>query len=129
MRFQLGEHLRRREVPRQRFMTVQNVTWMFLHDYINCIEKTIEVTFHDEWRSNVRHYEITDEHHAQIGQVNEHGIMSLPAMNRNQLDAGSANFQLRLAVDGCVGLETTYVIGVVAFPKEAFPDRVGPVEF
>jgi uncharacterized damage-inducible protein DinB len=37
---------------------------MFLHDDIDCIEKAIEVTFDDEGRSNVRHDEITDEHHA-----------------------------------------------------------------
>jgi hypothetical protein len=101
-------------------MTVQHVTGMFLHYDIDCIEKAIEVTFHDEWRSDVRHDEITDEHHAQFGQVNEHSVMRLSAMNGNQLDAGSANSQLGLAIDGCVGLETTYAIGVVAFPKEAF---------
>src|SRR5262249_32166179 len=110
-------------------MTVQHITWMFLHDDIDCIEKAIEVTFHDKWCSNVRHDEITDEHHAQFGQVNEHGIMRLSAMDRNQLDAGSANFQLGLAIDGCVGLETTYAIGVVAFPKEGFGNRLRSVEF
>ena len=101
-------------------MTVQHITWMCLHYDIDCIEKAIEVTFHDEWRSNVRHDEITDEHRAQIGQVNEHGVMRLSAMDGNQLDVGSANFQLGLVIDGCVGLETTYAIGVVAFAKEAF---------
>src|SRR5437867_5321961 len=110
-------------------MTVQHITWMVLHYDIDCIEKAIEVPFHDEWRSNVRHDEITDEHHAQIGQVNEHGIIRLSAMDRNQLDAGSANFQLGLAIDGCVGLETTYVIRVVVFPKEALVNRLRRVEF
>src|SRR5215831_1373130 len=129
MRLQLGEHLRRREVPRQRFVTVQHITWMFLDCNIDCVEKAFEVTFHDKWRSNVRHDEITDEHHAQFGQVNEHGVMRLSAMDGNQLDAGSANCQLGLAIDGCVGLETTYEIGVVAFPKKAFLNGVRPVEF
>src|SRR5215468_11712595 len=101
-------------------MTVQHITWMFLPDDIDCVEKAIEVTFHDKWCSKVRHDEIADEHHAQIGQVNEHGVMRLSAMDGNQLDVGSANFQLALAIDGCVGLETTDAIGVVAFPKEAF---------
>src|SRR5215471_12512439 len=119
VRLQLGEQLRRREVPRQRFVTVQHITWVFLHYNIDCVEKAIEVTFHDKWRSDVRHDEITDEHHAQIFQVNEHGVMRLSAMDGNQLDVGSANFQLGLAIDGCVGLETPYAIGVVAFPKEA----------
>src|SRR5215472_15785687 len=102
---------------------------MFLHDDVDCIEKAIEVTFHDKWCSNVRHDEITDEHRAQFGQVNEHGVMRLSAMDGNQLDTGSANFQLSLAIDGYVGLESTYAIGVVAFPKEAFLNGVRPVDF
>src|SRR5215831_11060722 len=110
-------------------MTVQHITWMFLHDEIDCVQKPIEVTFHDEWRSDVRHDEITDEHHAQIGQVNEHGVMRLSAMDGNQLNVGSANFQLGLAIDGCVGLETAYAIGVIAFPEEAFLNGVRPVNF
>src|SRR5262249_24400586 len=96
---------------------------------IDGVEKAIEVTFHHKWRSNIRHDEIADEHHAQFRQVNEHSVMRFTAMDGNQLDAGSANFQLGLAIDGCVGLEPTYAIDVVAFAKEAFLNGVRPVEF
>src|SRR5438876_2141366 len=110
-------------------MTVQHIAWMFLHDYIDCIEKAIEVTFYDEWCSDVRHDEITDEHHAQIGQMDEYRIVRLSAMDRNQLDAGSADFQIGLAIDGCIRLETTYVIEVELLPKEVFAERLGRVQF
>src|SRR5215471_2236513 len=110
-------------------MTVQHIAWMRLHDYIDCIEKAIEITFRDEWCSNVRHDEITGEHYAQVGQMNEHRIVCLSTMDRNQLDAGSTDFQIGPAIDGCIRLETTNVIEVELLPEKAFGEGLRRVEF
>src|SRR5215831_13921941 len=61
--------------------------------------------------------------------MDEHGIMRLSALDRNQLDAGSAYFQLGLAIDGCIRLKTAYVLLVKPLPKEVFTDRLGRVKF
>ena len=127
VRLQLGEHVGRGEVPRQRFMTVQHVTRMFLYHDVDRIEQAIKVTLHDEWRTDVRHDEIADKDHAQIGQMDEHGVVRFSAVDGNQLDAGSANFQLGGMVYGCVGLKITYIIEIVAVTKEGFPMESGPL--
>ncbi len=64
-------------------MTVQHIAWIFLHHNVNRIEQTLQISFYNEWRTDVRHDEIADKEHAQIGQMDEHGIVRLSAVNGN----------------------------------------------
>ena len=50
--------------------------------------------------------------------------MRLSTLNRNQFDAGSADFQLSVVVDGFIRLEVQYVLQVEALPKEVFAERL-----
>ncbi len=71
---------------------MQHIARIFLYHHVDCVEQALKVTFHNKRRTEVRHDEIADKEHAQIGEVNEHGVVRFSAMNGNQLDARSADF-------------------------------------
>ena len=71
-------------------MAVQHVARIFLRYHVDGVEQTIEVTLHHKRCTKVRHDEIADKEHAQIGEMNEHGVVRFSAVNGNQLDARPA---------------------------------------
>ena len=75
--------------------------------------------FLDKGRSEVRHDEIADEHHALIRQIDEHCVMRLPSLHGDQFDAGSSDLQLGPAIDCDIGLEATNVFEVEEFTKKS----------
>src|SRR5215469_16773222 len=109
-------------------MAVQDVARIFLHDHIHCVKQALKVALVHERRTNVRHDEVASEKHSQFGQMDEHRVMRFSAMNRNQLNARSADFQLGAAIHGCVRFEIANVIEVESLAKKPLSDRFGGVE-
>src|SRR6267378_7741302 len=106
---QLAQHIGRGEVPRQGLMSMQHIARILLYHNVDCVEQALKVAFHSKRRTEVRHDEISNKEHAQIRQMDEHGIVRLSAVNGNQLDACSANFYFGWTVYGCVRLETAHI--------------------
>jgi hypothetical protein len=100
-----------------------------LLQYINGIEQPLEIAFLYKRRSEVRHDEVSHEHHTRIAQVNKHGIVRFSTLHRDQRKMRAADGQLRTAVDGNVRLESANVVGVEAFAEKAFRENLRGVEF
>ena len=94
----------------------------FTHD-------AVEIAFLDEGGAEIGHGEITDEQDTQIGQVDEHGVVSFTALHGREFDARAADFQLRLAVDCDVGLEAAHIVEIKAFPEKLLAEYARPTEF
>src|SRR5215469_2789625 len=73
----------RRENPRERFVTVQQVLRISLDHDVHSVEQSLQIPLLDKWCAEIGHDEVTDEHHLLIGQVNQHRIMSLTALDRD----------------------------------------------
>src|SRR6266446_2536046 len=110
-------------------MTVQQVSRIPLDHYVDGIEESIEVTLYDERCAEIRHDEITREHHVLIRQVHKHRIVCLATLYRDQLDARSADLQIGPAVDRHVGLVAAHVVEVEALAEELFGEDSRPVQF
>src|SRR5882672_103487 len=126
---QLGQHVGGREVPRKRLMTVQHISWILLHDNVDRVEQALEVTLHSKRRAQVRHDEIADKEHAQIGEMDEHGVVRLTAMDGDQLDARSADFEFCGTVDRCVRLEIANILDVEVLTEEMSRNGSWRIEF
>src|SRR5215469_16106093 len=61
--------------------------------------------------------------------MNEHCVVSFAPMNRNQLNARSADLQFGEAIDRYVRLEAAHIIGVEALAKKPLADRFRRMEF
>ena len=97
---------------------MQNVARLLFADHVDGIEQALKVSFFHERRSDVGHDEIAHEQDAQVGEMHEHGVVGLAALHRNQLDARSANLQLRTAVDKDVRFEGAHIVDAEPFPEE-----------
>src|SRR5258708_12684524 len=80
---QLGQHVGRGEVPRQRLMTVQHVARIFLDHYVNRIEQTLQVSFYNERRTDIRHDEIADKENAQIPHMDQNSLLLFSPVHAN----------------------------------------------
>src|SRR3984957_2134787 len=127
--FQLGQHVGGSEVPRERLMTVQHVSWILLHYNIDRVEQALEVTLHSKRRAQVRHDEIADKEHAQIGEMDEHSVVRFTAMEGDQLDARSTDFEFCRTIDRCIRLEIANILDVEVLTKERFRNRSRRIEF
>src|SRR5258708_26496160 len=99
-------------------MVVQQVLRMPINDNVNGVDQSLKIPFLYKGRSEIRHDEVAHEHSPLIRQVNEHGIVSLPALNRNELDARSTDLQLSATIDCDVLLETPDVVYAEALAEE-----------
>src|SRR5215472_13713874 len=97
-------------------MTVKQISWIFLHHDVNCIEQAIQASLFDKRCAEIRHNEITDEHHAVIRKMDEKPI------------ACSSNLNFCVAVDGCIGFETANVFQIETVPEEDLAETTGSVE-
>ncbi len=61
--------------------------------------------------------------------MNEHGVVGLSPLHRDQLDARSSNRKFGATVYRQVGLEAAYLFGLEAFAKEALVENSGCHEF
>src|ERR1700730_141497 len=125
---ELSQHVGRGEVPRQRLVTVQHVAWIFLDDKVDRVEQALQVTLDNKRCTQVRHDEIADKEHAQIRQMDEHGVVRLSPMNGNQLNARSSDFYFGGSIDCCVRFEISYVIEVKALAEKVFADGLRRVD-
>src|SRR5262245_54051649 len=69
VRLQLRQHGWRLKVLSKGLVTMQQIFRVLLNDDIDRLEQPLEVAFLDEWRAEVRHNEIADEHHPQVRQL------------------------------------------------------------
>src|SRR5215467_1348394 len=60
--------------------------------------------------------------------MEEQAVARFSALNRNALDAGATDGQIRGAVDGLIRLEVADVFEVDALAEEMFRERLGRVE-
>ena len=59
---------------RQRLVAVQEMLRLALRNDVDRGQQSVEVAFLDEGRAEVRHDEVADEHHAEVGKVNEQRV-------------------------------------------------------
>jgi len=102
-------------------MSMQHIARIFLYHNVDCVEQALKVASTANGARG-KHDEISDKEHAQIRQMDEHGIVRLSAVNGNQLDACSP-FLVRLEVYGCVRLETAHIVDVEALTEKVLRDR------
>src|SRR5262245_41852141 len=85
IRLQVRQQRWRREVSGDRLVTVQQVLRIPLDHYINSVEQALQVTLLDKGRAEIRHEAVTHEHYLLVRQIDEHCVVSLTTLNRNQL--------------------------------------------
>src|SRR5215471_1523611 len=97
------------------------------HD-IDGIEQSLEIAFVDKGRAEIRHDAVAHEHHLLRRKVDEHGIASLAAAYRNQLERRAIDLDVRAAVDGHVRLVATDLIGIEHFTEELLSENARSTE-
>src|SRR6202040_2445629 len=75
------------------------------------------------------HDEIADKEHAQIGEMDEHSVVRFTAMEGDQLDARSTDFEFCRTIDRCIRLEIANILDVEVLTKERFRNRSWRIEF
>src|SRR5215475_4983087 len=60
--------------------------------------------------------------------MEKQGVARFSALNRNALDPGATDGQIRGALDGLIRLEVAHVFEVDALAEEMFRERLGRVE-
>ncbi len=117
------------EISRERLVAVQQVSRMLFNHNIDGIEQPLQIAFFYKWRPEVRHDEIAHEHHAMIRQVDEHGVVSLSSMDRDQFDVRSPDLQLSAGGNRDVRPEAAHVVEAEAFAEEVFAENSRCNEF
>src|SRR5262245_10480035 len=128
MALQIREHGWRSKYTGQRFMTVKQIPWIFLHYDIDRIEQSIQASLFNKGRTEIWHNKVTDEHHAVIGKMDKKRIAGFSPLYRNEFDSRSSNLNLCMAGDSCVGFETANVLQIEAAPEEDLAETTGTVE-
>src|SRR5437868_6235687 len=72
-------------------MAVQEVLRVFLSYDIDGIEQSLKVAFLNKGSSYIGHDEVADEHGVLIRNVDQHCVVRLSTLNRNQLEARSTD--------------------------------------
>src|SRR6266567_7335310 len=127
--FELRQHGGRGEIPRERLVAMEQIPRILLYHDIDRIQQPLKVALLDERCAEIRHDEIADEQNALIRQVDEHRIVSLASLHRNELDACSPGLQLGAAIDGDVRLEAPHVVEAEAFAEELLVENAGRTDF
>src|SRR4029077_17041082 len=125
--FELRQQCSRGEIPREGLVAMEQILRILLNDDINRVQQPLQIAFLNEGRTDIRHDEIADEHDAQIGQMDEHGVVSFTALHGNELDACASDLPLRAAVDGDVGLEAAHIVEIKACPEKLLAENVASV--
>ena len=97
---------------------MQQVLRMPVYDYIDGVQKPLQIAFFDKRRTQVRHDEIAREQSTKIRQVDEHPIPGFASLHRDQLNACSADVQLSALLDRHVRPEAAHVGKVEILTEE-----------
>src|SRR5262249_28334730 len=108
--FQVGQHGWRFEISRDRLVTVQQVLRILLDHYINSVEQSLKITVLVKGRADIGHDAVTHEEHLLIGQMDEHAVLSLTTLNRDQFYSSAADRQISALVDPNVRLVAAHIV-------------------
>src|SRR5262245_39787740 len=81
---QMRKHGWGREASREWLVTVQQVLRISFDHYVHSVEQALQIALLDKGRAEIGHDAVTHEHHLLIGQIDEHSVVSLTALNRDQ---------------------------------------------
>src|SRR5580704_18424673 len=90
---------------------------LFIHNF-NRIDYSLKIALLRKGCPQIRHDEISHEHHALIRQIDEHGVASFSSMHGNQFNTRPPNLQVRAAVDRHIRLKAAHVVETEAFTEE-----------
>src|SRR5262245_62776085 len=99
MAFQIGQHDRRGKQTGQRFMTVKQIPWIFLHHDVDRIQQTIQASLFNEGSAEIGHDEVADKHHTMIRKMNKKRIVSFSSYHWDEFDSRSPDFHLVMQID------------------------------
>src|SRR5262249_49601235 len=128
IRLQMRKQRWRGENSRERLVTVEQVLGISFDHYVDAIEKSLQITLFDEGGPQIGHDEVTHKHHPLIRQVDEHRVMSLTALNRDQFHARAADPQVRVVVDRNAGLVAAQVVIIEALSEKLLTEDSGTIE-
>src|SRR6516165_1840832 len=125
--FEQREHGSGDKVSRQWLVTVQQMLRMRCNKDVDGIEQPLEIAFRHERSAEVGHDEVANKHHTDFRQMDEHGIVSFSAADRDEFDACTPDLQLSTAGDGDIRSKATHIVEVEAFTEKRYVE--GPRRF
>src|SRR5262249_29499949 len=100
-----------------------------IHHHIDCIQQSLQVAILIKGGTEIRHDAIAHEHHLFFWKVDEHSIASLTAMNRDEFELRSADFNVCASIDCHIRFVACDVVDTEFLAKKLLREYPWTVKF